>query len=416
MGQRQFFSSVAVLLCVLVPHGGWAGDEQQAIDDIVKRSSEIVDERGAIAGEDATIIHERKADTTVEDGWQHPRMPDGSAFATDAGDTSQQKAWNEIARAAEGMPKEYVGVAPPRRKVPDDALYVFISLSMPETSIRDLFFQALQEADHRRTIFIIRGWTPPHLQQLVSRLNRLFPEAEELQALPNVQINPSMYQQAEVEVVPTYIQKDARGVWRRLVGETSLAEASRRISNEVGLESAIGPIYKIEEPDVLKIMQERLASHDWEADVRRARDNIYQRTSVVDVKHAQVRESYLVDLTVQANRSLEGADAQVFAYAGQTVNPFDYMTVSRRYLFFDANDDSHVSVVRGWLSEHPNATLISTAAVNEESRRRSLLAEFAQPVHEANTMLVKRFRLRSVPAMAYQDGRMLRVDVMPGNQ
>ena len=414
MGRQLFFSSAVTLLCVLAPFSAWAVEQQQAIEDIVKRSSEIVEERGAIAGEEATTIRDRQADTMVEDGWQHPQMPDGRAFATGVDDTTQQKAWNEFAKAVEGMPKEYVGVAPPRQKVPDDAMYVFISLSMPEASIRELFFQALQEADRRKTIFIIRGWTPPHIQQLVSRLNNLFPEAEELQALPNVQINPSMYQRAAVEVVPTYIQKDARGVWRRLVGETSLAEASRRITSEIGLESVIGPVYKIEEPDVLKIMQERLASHDWEADVRRARDNIYQRTSAVEVENAQVRDSYLVDLTVQANRNLEGANAQIFAYAGQTINPFDYMTITRRYLFFDANDDSHVSVVRGWLSEHPTAMLISTAAVSEEGRRRSLLAEFGQPVHEANAMLVKKFRLRAVPAMAYQDGRMLRVDVKPG--
>ena len=275
------------------------------------------------------------------------------------------------------------------------------------------FFQALQDDRERPIIFVIRGWTPPNLQRLVSRLNDLFPEADKLRALPNVQINPSMYQQAEVEVVPTYIQKDRRGVWRRLVGETSLADASRRISDEIALASAVGPIYEIEEPDVLQIMQERLASHDWEADVERARENIYKRSSAVAVEHATQRDSYLVDLTIRTNRNLEGPNAQTFAYAGQTVNPFDYMTVTRRFLFFDANVDGHVETVKRWLIDHPHATLISTATVSEEARRRELLATFNQPVHEANALLVERFDLRAVPAMAYQEGRMLRVDIEP---
>ena len=40
-----------------------------------------------------------------------------------------------------------------------------------------------------------------------------------------------------------------------------------------------------------------------------------------------------------------------------------------------------------------------------------MLAEMGQPVHEINAALISRFALRAVPAVAYQEGRMLRVDV-----
>jgi hypothetical protein len=40
-----------------------------------------------------------------------------------------------------------------------------------------------------------------------------------------------------------------------------------------------------------------------------------------------------------------------------------------------------------------------------------MLKEIGQPVHEINPALINRFSLRQVPAVAYQEGRMLRVDV-----
>ena len=49
--------------------------------------------------------------------------------------------------------------------------------------------------------------------------------------------------------------------------------------------------------------------------------------------------------------------------------------------------------------------------VEDRAGRAAMLKEMGQPVHEINPALINRFSLRQVPAVAYQEGRMLRVDV-----
>ena len=101
----------------------------------------------------------------------------------------------------------------------------------------------------------------------------------------------------------------------------------------------------------------------------------------------------------------------MFAHQGETVNPFDYMTVQTRYVFFDANSPAQRGVARQWMKQYPYTTLISTVPVEDRAGRAAMLKEMGQPVHEINPALINRFSLRQVPAVAYQEGRMLRVDV-----
>jgi hypothetical protein len=87
------------------------------------------------------------------------------------------------------------------------------------------------------------------------------------------------------------------------------------------------------------------------------------------------------------------------------------MTVQTRYVFFDANREAQRAVALEWVKQYPYTTLISTLPVEDATTRAAVLGQMGQPVHEINSALISRFSLRAVPALAYQDGRMLRVDV-----
>lgn len=406
--ERQPGRWMGALLIAAVWMSGAAADE--SVDEILKRSQDVINEAEEIAGAEAAEMKARKPDVIEDRAWMDGRGVDLREDAVGENDTAQQRAWNAIMQEAQ-QAREDGGGGPPHPQLPDNALYVYISLSMPETALRELFQEALTNESLPPTIFLLRGWEPPNIGKTISRLNDLLPDRETLEELPNVQINPVLFRDNEIKVTPTFMTKRPSGKWASLEGSTSLADALEKISIGQYADRPFGPTYPIEEPDVLALIQERLSNMDWSKQVEKAKAGIFKPTTGQMLPEAEKDDSYLVDLTVGINQDLRGANNEVFAQAGETVNPFDYMTVQTRYVFFDANSAAQRKVAREWMQAHPYTRLISTLPVEDPEARKAMLSEMGQPVHEVNPALVQRFQLRQVPALAYQEGRMLRVDV-----
>jgi conjugal transfer pilus assembly protein TraW len=382
-----------------------------AIDEILKRSQQTVQQAESIAGEAAAEMRAREPTVVADDGaWLAGRPVELADDRVAESATAQQRAWNEVVTEAAEL-HDAVEAGPPHPAVPDNVLYVFISLSMPEAALRALLLEALQNPALPPTLFVLRGWQPPELGRLVDRLNRVLPEGDSLGALPNVQINPNLFRDSEIERVPTFVTKQPSGRWGRVTGTTSLADAIEKIGTGQYEGTAFGSTYEIEEPDILALIEQRLASMDWQQQVEQARAGVFRRSTGSALPQAVEDDSYLVDLTVTVNQDLAGAAGEVFAYQGESVNPFDYLTVQTKYVFFDANSPDQRRVARHWMAAHPYTMLISTLPVEAPEARRAMLAEMGQPVHEINAALISRFALRAVPAVAYQEGRMLRVEV-----
>jgi conjugal transfer pilus assembly protein TraW len=410
MSSSDAWRAARLASAILLISGAAAGRDD-AVDEILRRSQQTVNHAAAIAGEDAADIRRNHPEAITDDGaWLSGRPVDLNEDRVGEAATAQQRAWNEAMGQAAAAAAA-VGRGPPHPAVPDNVVYVFISLSMPDGAIRALFQEALRESDLPPPIFVLRGWQPPDLNGLVSRLNALFPGARTLQELPNVQINPTLFRDLEVSVAPTFMTKQPSGRWGRLMGMTSLADAVEKIRTDHYEGTTFGTTYAIEEPDILALIEQRLARVDWQPEVERVRSGIFKRSTGEPLPQAHEDDSYLVDLTVSVNRDLAGPRGEVFAHQGETVNPFDYMTVQTRYVFFDANREAQRTVALEWVKQYPYTTLISTLPVEDATTRAAVLGEMGQPVHEINPALISRFSLRAVPALAYQDGRMLRVDV-----
>lgn len=398
-------------IAALLPGLLWAEDE--AVDAILQRSLEIVEQADDHAGETARDLQADDTVTIKDADWLKGKglSPDGMGGQIE-GATAQQRAWNEIAANVQGR-ETAQEVGPPHPKVPDDVLYVYISMSMPEETVRSLFLQALDMKSTRSTIFVLRGWQPPSPSRLVTKLNKVFPDAKQLNQLPNVQINPNLFDQQAVERVPVYSTKDRNGRWGTVVGVTSITDAIDRIERNRYDGEVIGPTYDIEEPNILTLIKERIAKVDWAAEVERVKASVLtKRTAGRALPVAETNETYLVDLSIVNNRDLRGTRGEVFASAGMTINPFDYMTTQRHYVFFDANDDEQLGQALSWREQYAYTTMISTVPPSTKERRTFVIEKLRQPVYEIDEMLISRFKLRAVPSVAYQEGKMLRVDVV----
>lgn len=388
-----------------------AAADDTALQEILQNSKAIVNDADKAAGADANAL--KGIDPTQEEDadWM-TGSPVRPVEQRNPGETAQQRGWNQIMGHVEAQAPAIVDEGPPRPAVPNDVMYVYFSLSMPEETIRSLFLQALQDDPSRTVIFVLRGWDAPGPNRLVARLNALFPDAEKLRQLPNVQINPTLYQQQGIETVPTFTTKDAAGKWGAVIGSTSIVDAIDRIEKGQYDNQVIGPTFNIEEPDILKLIQARIAQVDWKAHVDRAKKDLLTKATVGRaLPYASESESYLVDLTIVNNNDLRGAEGEVFAPAGVSINPFDYMTTQKRYIFFDANSEEQVQQALAWRNQYDYTTMITTEPVRTVEGRKQVIQILGQPVHEVNELLISRFRLKAVPSIAYQEGKMLRVDV-----
>jgi len=227
-----------------------------------------------------------------------------------------------------------------------------------------------------------------------------------------VQINPVLFTEQSITEVPTFSTKTSKGEWVSVIGSTSIDDVLNRVERNQYLGQVIGPIFEIEEPNILDLIQKRIAQVDWSDRVMAAKTRaLTRRTTGRDLPTSENDQSYLVDLTIVNNRDLKGANGEVFAKRGVSVNPFDYLSSERKYIFFNGNDPSQLNQALSWKKENNYVTLITTLPFGDLESRKDAIRRLGQPVHEINELLIKRFNLTAVPALAYQEGRMLRVDI-----
>lgn len=401
----------AAFLAGALMSGAAGAEHQETIEALRDAARDAHEQASQILGEEMLEVLQREPGT-LEEGLQdfRQRAVEQSERETAAEDTGA-RAWSQIEQSIQTQ-SAGEWKTPPHPAPPEDVVYVYISLSMPASTIKSLFLEALDIQDRVETVFVLRGWDRPGPNRLVARLNALFPEAEKLGELPNVQINPVLFRNHDVELVPTFARKDEQGEWQEVVGVTTIEDAIRRISRRINLGTVVGTSYQIEEPDILELIEQQAAKIDWEAEVDRIRDGILtQRTTGRSLPHAVHDDSYLVDLTITNNQDLAGPQGDVFATAGQTVNPLDYITLSQKYVFIDANEPRQVEQALAWKQAHGRVTIISTLPVTTLERRQEVFTRLGQQVFESNDLLLRRFQIREVPAIAYQEGRMLRIDI-----
>ena len=128
---------------------GAAAGRDDAVDEILRRSQQTVNHAAAIAGEDAADIRRNHPEAITDDGaWLSGRPVDLNEDRVGEAATAQQRAWNEAMGQAAAAAAA-VGRGPPHPAVPDNVVYVFISLSMPDGAIRLTSGGHLPSESHR---------------------------------------------------------------------------------------------------------------------------------------------------------------------------------------------------------------------------------------------------------------------------
>lgn len=180
---------------------------------------------------------------------------------------------------------------------------------------------------------------------------------------------------------------------------------------------SIGPTRPIVEPNMLDEIQEQLKKKEASGDLERfqkefearTRHSIEEPKSIAGVATTTHPRTYHVDPTWTAPSTVTTPDGKTVVEAGQTVNPLDYITWSRKFLFFDGRDPRQVTKAAQIITREGGAV----RAIMVAGRPLDLTREWKRQVYfDQGGSLVRKLGIRQVPALVQQDGKQLRVEEM----
>lgn len=182
---------------------------------------------------------------------------------------------------------------------------------------------------------------------------------------------------------------------------------------------AVGPVYQIEEEDMLVTLARKLGEKEADGSIARLQEEMRlmadQRLASPPVIAGVVAtiepRSHYFDPTITLPQSIATPDGRLLAAAGSRVNPLDYRNWSSELLFLDGRDPRQQAYAARLLQQGDGRLKPVLVAGDF----RPLSRGWRVPVfYDQGGELVQRFGITQVPAHVYQEGRRIRVDeVLP---
>lgn len=335
---------------------------------------------------------------------------------------------DEAMAIAEEIAKES-GMRPGPRDKPNVALpgtvLIFGSFSMPEETLRNL----LDQAAEKDVMFVLRGMVDT--TNIRTTLNRIKSVIGDTDRIPNVVIDPTLYQRFNVTQAPTLVlvrENDLKPV--TAVGAVTVYWL-RRQATRVGTkgDANLGvraEHYDIAEVDLILEMQRRLANIDWNTKRQASIDRFWRtKTDFIDLPDAKEDQEFEVDPTVRVTDDIKDADGNVLVHAGEAFNPLDVLPLSKTIVVFRGTDPDQIAManeVASRVRSEGRGVILLTTTVDTENGWKSvngMETDLRGPVYLLQSNLAERFRLRHVPSTVTSRGNRLVVNEMavrPNNE
>jgi conjugal transfer pilus assembly protein TraW len=196
-----------------------------------------------------------------------------------------------------------------------------------------------------------------------------------------------------------------------------LACLALSLSGSVSAMDTIGPTYLVTEPDMLDEItknletQERsglLARKQREA-ITRSQASIEQPPAVEGLRNTVKPRSLYFDPTIVANQDVLDNEGRVVIAKGTKANPLDYVAMPQHLLFFNGDEPVQRKMAVA-IDRHYDGRV---KLIMTSGRVLSFSREMKKQVYfDQGGYLVAKLGIQQVPALVYQEGRVLRIDEM----
>jgi len=175
----------------------------------------------------------------------------------------------------------------------------------------------------------------------------------------------------------------------------------------------VGPVYPIAEQDMLMTIEQRLKALEESGELARieedakARYRAYvERPEGVHLPRAKKNRTYYVDPSLTVPYHIRDHEGRIIHPAGTTVNPLDYITLSKKLLFFDGDDPIQVKWAQSVMAKDP----LSIKPILINGPIMTLMKQWRTRLYfDQRGQLIERFHIKTVPALVNQHGKYLKV-------
>jgi conjugal transfer pilus assembly protein TraW len=287
--------------------------------------------------------------------------------------------------------------------------YIAVSQSQPKEWFESLYLELSTTYKDKNVVVAFQGAPKGQLATFALAIEQAMPDNNDGRYA--IVVDPIIFERMQVDKVPMFIIRTDKG-WRKTLGEMSLSQAHDYARQDYNVFSATGKTYDIAEPNMMTLMKEAMAKQFAEEDVvgNMQQQVRAQKPALVSLTNAESPSTYMVDPTFTVNEDMI-FDGVVFAKKGDKVNPLESMPLTETYAFADLTNPAHVELLQQWKNQFPSLRVFSTIMPSVD-QKKTLISQFGY-LSQINKLLVDRFSISEIPAIAMQQGVKLRVEVVP---
>jgi conjugal transfer pilus assembly protein TraW len=357
----------------------------------------------------AQAIQERTQAAEPPDWLRTPTQAPAHAAGEAAGRQAGQRLREQV---DQGQPEACAALgaecAPPDAAQPaplGETLTLLVSRSLGESTLRAIFATAATEGV--RVVF--RGVAEG--EPLMGFVREIHTLLQGLDSVPLVELDPTPFRETAAASVPLLVLSGPDGEIARVSGITSAAWLKDQVrAGHQGDLGTRGPVEAIAEPDMIEEIARRIQTLDMDALRERAVTGFWKQARFEHLPAADRPRERLLDPTVQAKADIRHPDGRLIVRAGETLNPLERMTFSRRLVMFDATIPAQVAQARA-LGDAPGSGQALYLATRFERERgwdgfQAVEDGLDAPVYLLTPDLRARFALERVPStVEARDGR-----------
>ncbi|MBF0609502.1 MAG: hypothetical protein G8345_00715 [Magnetococcales bacterium] len=289
--------------------------------------------------------------------------------------------------------------------------WLFVSLSMPDGEIKSALADA---ATHSATV-VFRGVAPG--DSLVSLYRRIASLAHGLEPVPEVVIDPVLFEKHGIDVVPALVVMEDHRPIKSVRGLASFAWLLDQ--EEKGDFGRRGTTWAVLEPNMIVEIKRRMLSLDWETMRAKAVGQFWRQAPFVELPEVRESRTRRFNPAVYLTQDLALPDGRVFAAANQIINPLEMLPFTKTVIAFDPKISRQVTLAERLHREilaQGRGTILLVSRLDRErgwEEHAELERRLGAPVYLLNDEIVRGLHLERLPATIKADGKTLVVTEYP---
>ena len=244
-----------------------------------------------------------------------------------------------------------------RRELYYNKVFVFASRSLGTDGLRQMLSSA--SSDNSNTTVVFRG-IPKDMNLGVAMLD-IQNLAREFDPVPNIIIDPTLFQKYKIHSVPTVVLVPNTGIGEafdksapskapelaRVIGLSDGKWLTSQLeAGNTGNHGVRGPAKSISEPDFIEEAKRRMTLIDWDKKKDQAIKRFWHHQNFIDLPRATEDRIKMIDPAVRITADIKTPDGTVIAKKGEVINPLDRKDFSQILVVFNPSDKKQIELLK----------------------------------------------------------------------